>query len=354
MTTKLCFSLLLLSLSVSADDLETADFSLRFPTALSHFSPFGDVSGKGGTGAASISGAALNPAALSWHFQDNPITHPKFKDPTYLVTGQYNGLSFDAGQQIDFFTQAVVLDLADAGVLRFSFANATSNDDALIRGFPVTFDLDLTGGRLDWALKLHDDLRFGLGGSYSQSETTFSAPSFDAIHTDREYWSLRSGLVASVHEEDKVLLGVVADFGQGRNDTLEQLPDPATGQLLRQREMETVNQFLIRPGVARSLDKHNTSWAHLDYEFSHISSPSGTLNSHRFLLGADYLLFDLFHVRGGVFADARGNAGWSGALGFHFPNNMHIDLAYQANAFPEVSQEFGRAQTINVSVAFQW
>lgn len=335
----------------AADDFSNYDFSLRFPTSLSHLSPFGEVAGKAGVGAASVWGTSPNPASVSWGFQENPCSHEKYVHADYAVSGQFTNLIFDAGQELRFFTQALVMDLGEAGAFRFGFVKADSNE-RMIRGFPVAFDFDLTGGRLDWGYKLNDDIRIGLGGGYSDSVTAFRAQQFDAIRTQRETWSLRAGFNASLNEEDCWMFGVFGDYGQGRNNSATLLPSP-TGQLVAGREKETVDQFILRSGLAMALDTQRTSWANLDYEWSRFAIPSETLNNHRVLLGADYLI-KVVHVRGGTFIDSRGNAGWTAGLGFHLPKLVHIDLAYQSEAFPEVQQEFGRSQTINLSVAFVW
>jgi hypothetical protein len=352
--------LTLLSLGVplvcAADDFKTADFGLRFPTTLSHFSPYGDVAAEAGSGVASIWGSSPNPASLSWGLQGNPNNHDMAYDVNGIASVQYSNLDFDQGQEIRFLSEAVVLELDDRNVIRLAFGTGDSNQE-IIRTFPVTFDFELKGGRIDWGHKLSETLRVGLGGTYSVSDIRFTAPGFDAVDTDRETWALRAGLVKST-EDKRWLFGLMADYGQGRNDTVEQLPTP-TGQLVRTVEKETIDQFYVRPGIAYALDKHHLSWAHLDYEFSHFASDEESLDNHRVLLGADYFV-KYFHVRAGVFADGRGNTGWSTGVAIHIPKDWlkfgsaHFDIAYQANAFPEVAQEFGDAQTLNFSVAIQW
>ena len=340
-----------LPLAAHADDFANYDFGLRFPTTLSHLSPFGEVAGKAGAATASVWGSSPNPASVSRGFQNNPCTHPNYKDPNYAFSGQYSNLSFDQGQEIHFFTQALTLDLGDAGAFRLGFGIADSNE-RLIRNFPVTFGFDLIGGRLDWGYQVNEAIRIGLGAGYSESQTVFRAPSFDAIRTDRETWGLRAGMNASLNQEDTLMFGLYGDYGQGRNDTVSLLPSPS-GALVAGREKETVDQLILRTGLAQALDEYKTSWLNLDYEWSRFSIPSETLNNHRVLLGADYLV-KILHIRGGTCIDGRGNAGWSAGLGLHLPKGVHIDLAYQNNAFPEVQQEFGRSQTLNLSVTCVW
>jgi len=368
LTTLLCAPALLF-----ADDFQTADFSLRFPTTLSHFSPYGDVAAEAGSGTASLWGTAPNLAGLSWGLQSNPMKHPKGFDVDGIMSVQHSHLVFDQGQEIRFLSEALVFDLDESNVIRFAFVQGNSNSE-IIRGYPVTFNFDLLGGRLDWGHKLSDDIRLGFGAGYSESEITFRAPLFDAIHTDRDTWGVRGGISSSFWD-DNVILGLMADYGQGRNHTVEQLPSP-TGQIIRTVESETIDQFYIRTGIAVALDRPNpnlssedrkkevyrSSWVNLDYEFSRFSGDHEALNNHRVLLGADYMWLNAVHLRGGVFVDGRGNAGWSTGLAIHVPtkskgdyrNSFHIDIAYQSDAFPEVEQEFGRAQTLNISIAFQW
>lgn len=335
----------------SANDFANYDFALRFPTAISHLSPFGEVAAKSGAAAASVWGSSPNPASVSWGFQGNPCAYPNYKDPNYALSAQYSNLIFDQGQELQFFTQAFTLDLDDAGTFRFGFGKATSNE-RLIRGFPVAFGYDSTGGRVDWGYQIHEDVRIGLGVGYSEALTVFKTPSFDAIRTDRETWGLRAGVNASLNESDTLMFGLYGDYGQGRNDTFTLLPS-SSGALVAGRAKETVDQFILRAGFAKALDAYKTSWLNLDYEWTHYAIPSETLNNHRVLLGADYLV-KMVHIRAGTFIDGRGNPGWSAGLGIHLPRRTHIDLAYQANVFPEVHQEFGRSQTINLSLSLVW
>jgi hypothetical protein len=340
-----------LPLASSADDFANYDLALRFPTAISHLSPFGEVAAKSGAAAASVWGSSPNPAGLSWGFQGNPCAYPNYKDPNHALSAQYSNLIFDQGQELQFFTQAFTLDLDDAGTFRFGFGMANSNE-RLIRGFPVAFGYESTGGRVDWGYQINEDFRIGVGAGYSEAQTVFKTSSFDAIRTDRETWGLRAGLNTSLNEKDTLMFGLYGDYGQGRNDSFTLLPSPS-GALVAGRGKETVDQFILRTGFAKALDTYKTSWLNLDYEWSHYAIPSQTLNNHRVLLGADYLV-KMVHIRAGTFIDGRGNPGWSAGLGIHLPKRTHIDLAYQANTFPEVRQEFGRSQTINVSLSLVW
>jgi len=76
-------------------------------------------------------------------------------------------------------------------------------------------------------------------------------------------------------------------------------------------------------------------------------------DSLTFVLYGDYLL-KIVHSRAGTFIDGRVNPGWSAGLSIHLPAGVHIDLAYQNNAIPELQQEFGRSQAFNLSVAYVW
>lgn len=323
-----------------ADEFGAYSFDARFPAALTHISSFGDVAAKGGAGAASPWGSSPNPASLSWSFQENFDR---------ALSAQYSALLFDAGQQIDFFSQSAVFDLRKAGVLRLSFVRGEANKERILN-FPVAFDLDLAGGRFDWACKLADDLRLGMGGSYSQAEIIFDAGVFEAFHIDREFWSLRSGLLWE--PSDRWLLGFMAEYGQGRNHTTSILPGP--GGLVRTVSHQSVPQMLLRPGVAWLIDVEGLSWLHLDYELSRFEAPGKTLKNHRFLLGLEHRVHQMLHVRAGALVDARRNFGWTTGLGIHLCKGFNVDLAYQYGIFPELVGYFGHSQTLSASISFQW
>jgi hypothetical protein len=122
------------------NDFEGEDFSLRFPAALSGFSPYADVAGKGGSSAASKFGSSINPAAAAWIF-------PAAYD--YGLSVQYSNVSFGDGLDLDFLSEAVTFDAHDFGVVRFSFGQVTSNDPT-IRDTQLTFTYDLQAGRVEW------------------------------------------------------------------------------------------------------------------------------------------------------------------------------------------------------------
>lgn len=377
--TLLCTTLSLDTSGVHAGDFSDYDFQLRFPAALSHFSPYGEVAAKGGAGAASPWSTSINPASLSFSFTDCPFLNV---DSDHALSSQFNTFTFDQGQEIYFLSEAAIIDLKDAGVLRLSFANGWSNE-AVISGLPVTFDYALTGGRVDWGLKLNDSLHLGLGAAYSQADVTFRAPAihiggidvpgfqipavnippFDAIALTREFWSVRTGLL--YRPAPRWMFGLNGEYGRGRNDTISQLPTQEG--FVRARVKETIHQGYLRIGMGYALDKGSQtggekdkeekggkSWLLLDYEWSRFAGEEQTLDNHRVLLGADYMILPMLHVRAGTIVDGRGNAGVSAGLGLHLSKHLHIDTAWQRNVFPELDEEFGQADTLNLSIAYHW
>jgi hypothetical protein len=351
MRTKLPLCAALLPSFVLGADLASYDFSLRLPTALSHQSAFGDVAAEGGTSAASIWGSSNNPASMSWGFQDNPNTHPLCGDTNYVVSGQYSRLNFGAGQELDYFSEAIILDMKDAGVLRLAYGTINSNISPT-QTTGLGFDIESAGGRADWGYALSKDLRIGIGATYSDTQVALKAPGFDAVHVDRENWGVRAGVVGKMSE--RWMGGFYADYNHAVHDTTYLLPTP-TGSLGALRTETSQDEWTFRPGVAYALDEQKISWLHFDYEWTHYTSDTQTFDNHRFLLGGDYLAFGLFHARAGTFVDARGNAGWSAGIGLHFPKQRtHIELAYQQNAFPEIRPEFGDSETLNLSIAIAW
>ena len=114
---------------------------------------------------------------------------------------------------------------------------------------------------------------------------------------------------------------------------------------------DNTRQFLARPGV--TWEYMDESTIYLDYQFATFWNNEGTLNTHRVFAGIEHKLFEGLFARGGTTVDMCQQAyAWTGGVGFYPTSWVSLDLAYQYDMFPELAREFGRGQTLNVSLSF--
>ena len=322
---------------VFADDFSGEDFSLRLPAALSRFSSYADVAGKGGASAAGKFGSSENPAAIAWSF-------PAAYD--YGVSAQYSNVSFDSGTRLDFFTEVATLDAQALGTFRFAFAQVRSNDHVLGNG-PLTFTYDLNLGRLDWG-KRFGPVALGAGFSYAQSATTFRTAQL--VFADAERKTSAGWLGALWQPAPRWLAGVFGNFGYAPTRTDFTTPTPFG--LVQSESNGITRQLLVRPGLSYEWREH--ALLQFDYEYARFWNDTGSLEVHRFRLGGDLPLARFFFVRAGAIVDTRGNFGWTAGCGFYPRKGVTFDFAYQDDVFPEIQREFSHARTLNASVSVQF
>ena len=114
------------------------------------------------------------------------------------------------------------------------------------------------------------------------------------------------------------------------------------------RTKDTTHQFGVRPGVGYVYAPY--SRIYLDYQYEYFTDDTGTLAVNRFYTGIDHEFAEFFHMRGGTVIDTHGNVSVAGGIGI-YSSSVFIDIAYQYNMFPEVSEEFGTAQSFGISVS---
>lgn len=342
-------TILTLSLAVtlpvfSADDFATADFSLRFPAAFGHFSAFADVAAKGGASAASPFGSSFNPAGIAWYFQADPRS--------MLASAEYSNLSFDSDTQLHVAAQTFSFQAGDAGVFRLSLGEITSNHE-ITRLAPAAYEFDLLGARLDWSKRLNEDWGIGLGTGFSRSSTTFDVGGHVLTDTGKDNWSFRAGVQRTLG--DRWLAGVAADYARGDNDADFNLP---TALGIRRGSISyTTQQWIVQPGIAYSLlppkEGRSPAWWHLDYQFGWFDNETNDLTINRWATGLDIPLHRGLNLRAGTAIDEHGNTAWTVGLGL-YSSRATLSLAYQNDNFPELRDEFGNAQTLNLSVSYKW
>ena len=322
---------------VFADDFSGEDFSLRLPAALSRFSSYADVAGKGGASAAGKFGSSENPASIAWSFP---------ADYDYGVSVQSSDVAFDSGTRLDFFTEVATLDAHTLGTFRFAFAQVRSNDH-LLGNAPLTFTYDLNLVRLDWAKRM-GPFSLGAGFSYAQSETTFRTERLVFADADRK--TSMAWLGALWQPAPRWLAGVFGHYGYAPTRT--DFITPTLLGLVPGESRDITRQFVVRPGISYEWREH--ALLQLDYEYARFWNDTGSLEQHRFRLGGDLPLARFFFVRAGAIVDTRGNFGWTAGAGFYPRKGVTLDFAYQHDVFPEIQREFSHARTLNVSLSVQF
>ncbi len=331
---------MLITTFARANDFAGEDFSLRFPAALSSFSPYADVAAKGGASAASEFGSSGNPAAAAWTF-------PAAYD--YGASAQFSHLAFQAGTDLDFLSGALTFDAHDFGVIRFAFGQVSSNDHTILAS-PLVFTYDLDAGRVDWAKRLG---AWSLAASfgYSESDTSFRTPAITFADTIRRTSTGRLGVI--FEPAPRWLVGVVGEYGYAPTRT--DLLTPTALGLVASTNRDITRQAVIRPGVAfQWLPQNPYALLHLDYQYGRFWNETGTFEVNRFSTGVDLPLARFFFLRAGAVADLHGDFGWTAGCGFYPRQGLTFDFAYQNDVFPEIQREFGHSRTVNASVSFQF
>jgi hypothetical protein len=320
---------------LAADDLAGAPFSLRFPAALSHFSPFGDVAAKGGASGASPYGSSSNLAGIAWG--------SGAKDFDYLGSINYNYLTFGSGTDLHIATETIAFDLGDAGTVRLVLIQFQSNT-ATIRSAPLTYDFDLFGTRLDWSRRF-GAYGIGVGMGFTQAETLFRNPTALVSDTTKDNWTFR--LAGQRQLGKRWLIGLMADYGTGSSHGTRQSPIGAP-----QTFTSDSSQWIVQTGIGFIITPKAV--ANLDYQMGRFSEGGAHLTTHRWSLGTDIPLSTKWQLRAGTTIDHLGNAGWTTGIAFFPIKGTSLNLAYQRGTFPELTQEFGQSQMLTASVSVKW
>lgn len=362
------FAIAFASFSTSqANDFETEDFSLRFSAALSRLSTFGDVSGQSGASAASVRSTSLNPAALAWR----PLIDGEGHRLSLALSGQYNGLFFDRGAQIDAISQSMSFYPAENWALKLSATQLRSNEEPLRSG--LVYEVDLNAWRLDIAHRFSRRFALGIQLAYSESETNATLGQFKRDSDRRSFavrfgWqvSLLPGTLAALRidpkaspatstpNDNRLLAALVFDYV---NQPTKLGTFTPFGSTVERREYQ---QFLVRGGLAwnyinapwgGSETARRSGFVRLDYQWGWFFSPASELQVHRLYLGGDYPITPFLHANAGVNLDARRNISWSAGLSF-LTHTVALEAAYQHDLLPEIGRDFGHADVVVVSVGY--
>jgi len=329
---------LILTSSAAADSYKKKDFTLRFPAALSRFSPYGDVAGAGGASAGSKWSSSVNPASAAWlgaagRFKLSP-------------SPQFSSICFASGTRIHVMTESVTWESENAGTFLPALAQIRSNRDAARDGF--VFELEMDFYQVQWARRLGQRLAVGANFNFTQAQTRFDLGDFHFSKTVSETYGFRfGGLWEPV---DNLRVGVVFDYALSPARTTMRVPaGPVT---LLVKDEDTTYQYLLRPGV--SLEYAKDSAVFLDYQYGAFINDTGHLEVHRLHVGVDHRIRNWLFVRAGTVFDSRSNCAWTVGVGVYPVDWFTIDLAYQDDMFPELAAEFGRSRVLTLSLGFRF
>jgi hypothetical protein len=312
--------------------------SLRLPAAMSRFATYSDVAGVGGASAGSKWSSSINPASVAWLPIETAL-HMAFSP-------QYSNLHLAEDLSLNIAAEAFTWNVGDLGTFQPSLAQIRSNTGTTRQGLDFQIDMDLV--QVQWAKKVSDDWAFGANFNYTKSKSEFDLGPVPVSDTVSETYGFRFGALNRM--ADKLLGGVVFDYAfTPSRTTMHDFLGLGIGDT---RTSDMGHQFILRPGLSYEYLKDSTVYA--DYQYGVFRDGTGSLAVNRFYAGVDHSICKWLFVRGGVALDTHGNAAWTTGLGIYPTERFSIDIAYQHNMFPELEREFGRSQTLTLSVGFSF
>lgn len=340
------------SYTVGAAEFEDASFSLRFPAAISRFAPYGDVAATGGASAGSKWSSSINPASADV-VKIESRGHVAFSP-------QYSTIRFEEGPALRLGAGTISYNAGSAGTFEVSGAQLSSNSEKSLT--PLRFSFGAEFAQLRWAKSVTPDHAIGAAVSFTHSEvdTRVQPPGLDPLgfpvllpltdffHSEGETYTFRIG---SLHKLAKPLrAGLTAEYAYSpTKTTFFDLSGLGLPDVL---DRQSTNQMLVRPGVSFEIKKDTFIYA--DYQLGLFWNEDENLTVHRFYFGGEYSFGRWLYVRGGVAYDMRGNTSWTSGIGIYPVKWLTLDLGYQRHMFPELEVEFGKSETLTVSISVQF
>lgn len=320
-----------------ADGFDDEPFSLRFPAALSRFAPYGDVAATGGASAASKWSSSINPASAD--------CIPLAGDLHMCLSPQYSNVDFANDTVLNVYAQALTMNLPQCGTVQVALAQVRSNEEPDRTGLDFQFDADLV--QVQWGRRLDERWAAGAAFSFTRGHTQLDlpGPSVPVADSLSETYAWRAGALYDVTR--RLRAGMVAEYAFTPSRTM--VYDFLGLGVGNQHDHDMGHQFLARPGLAWEYLKDCVLYA--DYQYGAFMDGAGHLEVHRFYVGADQKIVEGVYVRGGATLDTRGNVAWTTGLGIYPSDRISVDIGFQDNMFPELEPDFGRSQTLTVSVS---
>lgn len=308
--------------TAAAVDLDNASFGLRFQSALRRFPRYPDRAGMAGASVASKWSSSINPASTDW--QPAP----------FAANIAYTGISFAAGIDLHFATQAIAWKTEDLGTFQPALLQVWSNTATTRQDLDLDFDAYLS--ELQWG-KRFDDTAIGFNFNHLHAKVDFNSAFGSVAESTSDRFDLRAGALHGLTES--TLVGLVAEYGV--SPTRTRVPGAST-------DRDTAQQFLVRPGIA--LEYLEDSILYLDYRYGVFWDDTGTLYTHLFQVGVDHKLLQPLYLRGGATLDTEGNVSAAVGISVWFSEQAGIDIGYEYDNFPEMQLEFGRSHLFAVGL----
>ena len=324
--------------SANAGGFEDDDFSLRFTAALSRFASYGDVAAAGGASAGFKWQSSINPAAAAWL---------GIKSPHRLsISPQYSALSFSEGTVFHVVPVTLTWDMGETGTIQPTVAKSWTNQETTRDG--LGFDYEINFGQLQWAKRFTSKWGLGLNFNGGSSQINNDLGPFRAAESSSDSYGVRLG--GLYQATDQLLLGVVIDYAVTDTDTT--IFDVLGVGFGRIDLSDTTNQLLVRSGLSYEYEKDSSIL--LDFEFGSFSNDTGNLHVSRVYAGIDHKFSQWLYARIGFAFDKEVNDAWTCGLGFYPAEWFGLDIGYQYDMFPELEPEFGRSQTLAISLGLQF
>jgi hypothetical protein len=330
----LCFALVASASGARAEDLEEKGFGLRFTAALSRFSRYPDSAGIGGAGGGSPWSSSPNPASSGM----NPAVGPR----RFGASAQYAHVFFDEGTDVDVVSVSGAYDGGGWGSWQPSFLAVTTDRAETADG--LTFEWDAWGVELQWGREIDGCTALGVNLSVLDSDTEFDLGPLEVSDGRSTTYGVRVG---ALHEFSTCLhAGVAVEWSAAPSETtLHDFLALGTGDATVE---DTTHALLVRPGIYAHLGRDLTLYA--DYQFARFSDDTGSLVTHRVAAGLDLTVTRGLYARAGGIVDRWGNLSVTAGIGLAPSERLMIDLSVQANMFPEIEPEFGRAHVLGIGV----
>ena len=335
----LLFTLASAALARAGQPLESYDFSLRFPAAISRFASYADVAAEGGAQAASEWTSSGNPASAAWPKE----TPPKFRTS---VAPQFSTIGFGSGNQLYVTAEAVNINAGKYGFIIPATAQVFSNHEQMRNGVGYRFDAQFY--QLQWGKLVAP--KWAVGGNFNvtASNTRLDLGGTRIARSQSESYNFRVGLVHQLLPRLRV--GATADYTVAPSRTDTAVFNPVAFRFQNQRTTDTAQQVLFRTGVV--LRYAPGCDLYVDYQTGFFDDANGTLRVHRFPIGIEHTVIkDILFLRAGTLIDTRGNVSATAGFGLSLSERASLDVAYQYDMLPEIRTEFGVGQTVVVSVS---
>jgi len=331
-------------------DYSDKDFSVRMASA---FIRFTEVSTLGGETVANRFSSAINPASAGWFALPGKLG--------LVVSPYYSTIGFDEGSRLHVMGESLTWDTRSWGAFQPTLSQIRSNNSTGRDGLSFDYEVDIA--QIQWGKRFGN---FGLGACFNFAraevgrkgtitETVMGMPLPLKVDSEGTAESYRWRFGALFQPADKWLLGSIFEYGfqPFRNTTRITIPaPPPIGPMTASTcDSGLQQQFILRPGVSYEYAPMSTVYA--DYQYAAFFNHSDTLNSHLFAAGIEHRVLEWLFVRAGPTIDVRCNVGLTCGVSCFISKWCSFDIGYQYNMLSELRPEFGRANTLQATLAFR-